>query len=346
MQRWMSAYWRCLLALGGVLLALLLHVGIFFAAYWLLRSGFELLGMDPSPLGNNPLVGWIFRVCGADQATSADLLAAALAASTAIGFFFAFQGLSNMRALYLAWRHCRRQGLTLEAQQATDRMIGTAVDLALCLLFVGLILAFDIHLFTFRAITDALGLDSIAGSPDILKWPSLTEVPEAAWLRTLVLLGAWAYVAMELIACWVLEKAIAHLGERRAVLEEIFQAGREDPSPETPQPQLEPETPRQWEPSKSGGHREDGERVLLPSGWQPTDATLSDREEGELPLQPSDQSERREEPTVEIIGAPGERVTLAEAKYNPRYVVDPQTRTVWLRSFYEAVRGDGQAAVA
>jgi hypothetical protein len=359
MQRIM-AYFGLVGALAGVALALAIHLAIFFAAFVLLREGVLFLGIPPTAMGGqDQLFGWVFRFLDAAEVTAVDVLAGAFALATAVLSLFAYRTLSRMRALYLARRECVRQGLDIGVQRATDNLGSAGADLLLGWVpLLALVLAFDYSLFHLRGVMEFLAINPSNAVQAPGAWEALHESSMGRIFDNLFRLGSWAYIAMEFGACMVLEKSLAHFLERGAVLtaalsEPALGAALPGNAPvnTVAYPRIGP-----LSQSRSGQSGSPGQAnvEVLPSldisgagTGRASTGVPSEGDGGGAPNSPvtTDASVATgADIPVEIIGSPGQKVTIADAQHDPQYMVDRETGTVWLRAYREAVLGSARSA--
>ena len=326
-----------------------LNFAEFLARYMSIKAALDFQGYEPFPLHADELAG---RVFGAffPEATLSHFYAIIVSAFITVGLFMVFHLCFSILQLTDDRRAFTAMG---DAQSARAALNLIVFDAAMAFAFlVPLILAilWDVDLFRYRSVANALGLDDPAAAPRMVEyWPAQLEKSGHLYAWDLTKTGAWGYVGVTAVSCLSLEyawrKTVRTWDRFAAAMEDLVRvpgedAGtafrNEDPGLQTDQPPQDekPATVRAAFPvvevippppcRGNGQSREAGDRVEV-SAEEPRKDT---------PAHGTAEDERERD----VIGAPGARVSLSAALADPaRYWVDGDTREVWDAGYRQAI---------
>jgi len=340
----------CGVAWWGLLDLLLVAfaVVIVFANYAGLRSAFALMGLDLTPLSEDPLLGGVFDAFGIGEATQADLYAGALAATVTSGEIWACHWVLRLLSLWRDRDHYRGQGEVI-----AGRYRG-AIEWAAVMALLGLVLLagavyWDLELFRLRAVMGSLGLDRPEQLWELQDWKALVSMPDAPYAVRLAWVTPIGYVCATAVAALELELAglrtLDAMARWQQSVVDLFAFDRDPDAMVPTAPDVEPrhaiEEPvglASADDPMGGAAR----RIASVAASLATAAPVEVPTPGPVvgPSTPATAPTAVESELAVLGGQAGDRVALAEALANPdRYVVDVESRRVWDRAYYEALHG-------
>lgn len=327
--------------------AVALNIWMALANYLSLCLTFEMLGLDTVPLGEDKLLGSFFAGMAAD-ASLVNLVAAGLAFVVTAGFFIL------VRQLLSTWDHWRQLRLQHQAgnqTQVTARRWLIANNLIWLVLFLSCVALFsvwDLEMFRFRAVLGAGQINDSATAVTVASWGKVLAESADVYAIGLAKVGMWGYLAVNLMACLILEFILVKARDKFDQWTQIVSSWwpSEDRAPfETGRPDEEVE---EGEPSAGFGNEAPAATEPLVDTPPPFQAPK---------LHPDAPVETIPEPAVgqadalaatrprgdlrDVLGgSPEERVTLDEALRNPvRYFVDIKNGLVWDRRHWDNLHG-------
>jgi|GEM_PF-6768879 len=330
----------------GLPFAVLLNLWMTLANYLSLALTFEMLGLDTVPLGEDKLLGSFFAGLAAD-ASLVNLIAASLACVVMAGFFLL------VRQVMQIWGHWKQLCLQRRAGNETEvaaRRWLIADNLLWLVLLLPLVVAFsiwDLEMFRYRAVLGAGQITETATAVTVATWGKLLTESADLYAITLAKVGMWGYLAVNLMACFVLEfvlvKARDKFSQMTAIASSWFEA--EDQAPvKTSRAEQDAE---RSEPSFVFGREEATATEPRVDAPQPFTAFQGPTLAPDAPVEtiPEPVVQEAEAPAPgqarrdlrEVVGGgPEERVTLEEALRNPdRYFVDIKNGLVWDRKHWD-----------
>jgi hypothetical protein len=327
----------------GLPLALLLNFWMTLANYLSLTLTFEMLGLDTVPLGEDKLLGSFFAGLAAD-ASLVNLIAASLACVVMVGFFLLVRQLLEMWGHWKQMRLQRQEGNETEVA-ARRWLIGD--NLLWLVLFLPLVACFsvwDLEMFRFRAVLGAGQITEAATAVTVATWGKVLTESADLYAITLAKVGMWGYLAVNLMACFVLEfvlvKARDKFSQMTAIASSWFDVEEQAPT-ETGLHEQEAQTREPGEPFGSADLSATEPQVDAPRPSQGPRLT-PDAPVETIPEPVVQQAEAQATGQVrrdlkEVVGGrPEERVTLEEALRNPdRYFVNIKNGLVWDRKHWD-----------
>lgn len=320
--------------------------------YLQLVAALSLLNTDGMPITEDRGMPWLAAIVPGD-ASLVEGMALLMSLGFAIGVFFTTRLVFELPAYVMALRQTNDT-------DARRTLAATAIHKAVVALGLGVLLGvtayFEFELFTLRAIANALGEDSATETVlNLAPWAQASAEYTQSYALWLARLLPRAYLGVVVIAAALLELSIADLGEKwdQCVGD------------------AESATAHEGEPLLEASDDEPSTAEMLPLNAEidPTDATVANTErtssgdagvrrapvEGPVESRSSENREVRfsdrvgasppapsvpvaggaTDQLVEIVGRPGERITLEDAQRDPTLRVDVATRRVWDREFEE-----------
>lgn len=353
--RVLQAIVRWLLAVCWTCTTLLATAVLFFGNFVVAWQAFVLLGFEPEPLLNVPLIGPLATAAGVGDAPLASLYAAVLTAAMA-GIVIGTVKLAT-ESLTLAL-DLRQAKLTRQADTTavTLKLIEALIWLVILAVPTVLVAQYDVSLFNVRLQSLLTGQEI----EDALKWTSEEVGRLGGFLADFAVHARWGYLAIIAGVAFVSEKAFQRASERWLVLgqtidtaiggaplNEAVNAAPQAPAatagPEAPRaPETEPQT--QSAPDTSMPHVEQGAQTPTADTGQRTRTGAATHRPVPPPPQAADPVSAPPPPpgpTVPVVWGPGEgrQMPLAEVERNlEEYVRDGSGRAWFRRSYYEQVR--------
>ena len=325
-----------------------LNFAEFLARYMSIKAALDFQGYEPFPLHADEMAG---RVFGAffPEATLSHFYAIIVSAFISVGLFTVFHLCFSILQLTDDRRAFTAMGDRESARAVLNLIVfDAAMAVAFALPLVMAIL-WDVDLFRYRSVANALGIDDPAAAPRVVEyWPSQLEKSGHLYTWDLTKTGAWGYVGVTAISCLSLEyawrKTVRTWDRFAAALEDLVRVPEGDTGTyRDGDPRLQVEQPSQEsQPAASrvaspivevippppcrgnGQSRESGDRVEISADEPRKDAPMHGISE--------DEQDR------DVIGAPGTKVSLSTALADPgRYWVDGDTREVWDAGYRHAL---------
>jgi hypothetical protein len=204
-----------LLWLALALVCLYVNVQVTIANYLGCKSALELQGYEMQPLRTDTLVG---QLLGSffGEATLAQFFALGVALVMSLSLFFLFNIAFGLFDLFEIRKE--HDDLT-QVRAANRRIILSVVKIAFILGFLYWAVSWDLDLFRFRSVAGAIA----AGEPEIdpLKvpsWANFVTTHDNLFVKELIGVGAWGYLAITALGCFLLEESFEKLTERWARL--------------------------------------------------------------------------------------------------------------------------------
>jgi hypothetical protein len=211
--------------------SLYVNVQVTIANYLGTKAALELQGYESQPLNTDSLVG---RLLGSlfGEATLAQFFALGVAIIEAMGLFLLFHigfGLSKLFEIrkenLLAQANAETTPLAeghdpaAEVRAANHRIVLSFVKLGCLVFLLYWAIRWDLDLFRFRSVADAMA----NGSPDINpmqipSWANFITANDHLFIKGLISIGAWGYLAITAVGCFLLEESFENLSERWARL--------------------------------------------------------------------------------------------------------------------------------
>jgi hypothetical protein len=220
-----------ILWLALALVCLYVNVQVTIANYLGCKSALELQGYEGQPLYTDSLVGQFLGSFFGD-ATLAQFFALGVSIVEALSLFFLFHigfGLFNLFEIRKENKLAKSDEQVLtssnehqsaaEMRAATHRIILSFVKIAFIVGFLYWAVRWDLDLFRFRSIAGALA----NGAPDVNplqvpSWANFVTTNDHLFIKGLVDVGAWGYLAITALGCFLLEESFENLTERWARL--------------------------------------------------------------------------------------------------------------------------------
>jgi hypothetical protein len=214
-----------------VLVSLYVNVQVTIANYLGCKAALELQGYESQPLSSDSLVGRLLGSLFGD-ATLAQFFALGVAIIEALGLFLIFNigfGLSKLFEIRRENRRALEEAETTpiaeghdpaaEVRASSHRIVLSYVKLACLGVMLFFAINWDLDLFRFRSVADALA----NGSPEITpmqipSWVNFVSTNDHLFVKGLISIGAWGYLAITAIGCFLLEESFENLSERWARL--------------------------------------------------------------------------------------------------------------------------------
>lgn len=217
------------LALAAV--SLYVNVQVTLANYLGCKAALELQGYESQPLYTDSLVG---RLLGSlfGNATLAQFFALGVSIVEALGLFLLFNigfGLSKLFEIrkenLLAMNNAETPGLidrhdaAAEVRAANHRIVLSFVKLGCLIFLLYWAISWDLDLFRFRSMADAMANGSPEINPmQIPSWVNFVTANDHLFIKGLISIGAWGYLAITAVGCFLLEESFQNLSERWARL--------------------------------------------------------------------------------------------------------------------------------
>lgn len=343
----MRSFFGWLFTIPFVLAMGLLNLIMALANYLSLCLTFEMVGLDTVPLGDDKLLGPFFVGLAAD-ASLVNLIAAGLACVVTAGFFVL------VRLLLSKWEHWKQ--LRLHQQEGnraevTARRWLIGDTLLWLVLLVPCVVAFsvwDLEMFRYRAVLGAAQVVDTADAVSVPAWSKVQAEAHDVYAIALAKVGMWGYLAVNLMACLLLEfsllKARKRVHEMTTIVGSWFDSGEQEPGAAD---SLQSDEDHFEAPARYGS---DEPLVVEPLAETPRafqgptinpDApieTIPETVVRQPEAMPADQP--RGDHKVVLGGRTDERVTLEDALQNPqRYFVDIRSGLIWDREHWESLHG-------
>lgn len=220
-----------LLWLALALVCLYVNVQVTIANYLGCKAALELQGYEGQPLYTDSLLGQFLGSFFGD-ATLAQFFALGVAIVEALSLFFLFHigfGLFNLFEIRkenkLAANDEQRSNVgndhnaAAEVRAATRRIILSIVKISFLVGFLYWAVRWDLDLFRFRSIADAIANGSPEVNPlQIPSWANFVTANDHLFVKALIEVGAWGYLAITALGCFLLEESFENLTERWARL--------------------------------------------------------------------------------------------------------------------------------
>jgi hypothetical protein len=331
----------------GLPVGVALNLWMTLANYLSLALTFEMLGIDTVPLGDDKLLGPYLSGLAAD-ASLVNLIAASLACVVMVGFFLLVRQLLAMWGHWKQLRLHRQEGNETEVA-ARRWLIGeNLLWLGLLMPLVALFSFWDLEMFRYRAVLGAGQINDTATAVTVATWGKVLTESSDLYAITLAKVGMWGYLAVNLMACVVLEFALVKARDKfdqmTAIASSWFEV-EEQPPVETGLHEAEVE---RREPGAGFGSEEsratepqvDASRPFQGPTLTP-DAPVETIPEPVVRQAEAQAAGRPRGDLRDVLGGrPEERVTLEEALRNPdRYFVDIKNGLVWDREHWESLHG-------
>lgn len=331
----------------GLPVAVALNLWMTLANYLSLTLTFEMLGIDTVPLGEDKLFGSFLAGLVAD-ASLVNLIAASLACVVMVGFFLLVRQLLEMWGHWKQLRLQRQEGNATEVA-ARRWLIGeNLLWMTLLLPLVACFSVWDLDMFRFRAVLGAGQINDTATAVTVATWGKVLTESADLYAITLAKVGMWGYLAVNLMACFVLEfvlvKARDKFNHMTAIASSWFEVEEQAPT-ETGlhEQEVERRVPRDAFGSEESAATEP--QVDAPRPFQgPTltpDAPVETIPEPVVRKAEVQAATRPRGDHRDVLGGrPEESVTLEEALRNPdRYFVDIKNGLVWDREHWNSLHG-------
>jgi hypothetical protein len=318
--------------------------------YLQLVAAFSLMNTDGMPIAEDRGMPWLAAIVPGD-ASLVEGMALLMSLGFAIGVFFTTRLVFELPAYVMALRQTSDPDARLT-------LVATAIQKAVVALGLGALLGvtayFEFELFTLRAIANALGEDSATDTVlNLAPWAQASAEYSQSYALSLARLLPRAYLGVVVIAAALLELSIADLSEKwdqcvgdpESTAEDegepLREASDEPAAAEVLplNPEIDPvDATAPEEQEAAFGH--EGVRVPVEEPVQSTssegrEVRFSDRVDANPPASAVPAVEGPTDQLVEIVGRPGERITLEDAQKDPTLRVDVATRRVWDREFEE-----------
>lgn len=201
------------LALAAV--CIYVNVQVTIANYLGCKSALELQGYEMQPLHTDTLVG---RLLGGlfGEATLAQFFALGVALVMSLSLFFLFNTAFGLFELYQIRKEHEDP---TQVRAANRRIVLSLVKMGFLLGFLYWAVCWDLDLFRFRSAAGALS----KGEPQIdplavPSWADFVTTYNHNFVNELIVVGAWGYLAITALGCFLLEESFVKLSERWARL--------------------------------------------------------------------------------------------------------------------------------
>lgn len=212
------------------IVSLYMNVQVTIANYLGSKAALELQGYESQPLYTDSLVGRLLGSLFAD-ATLAQFFALGVAIVQALGLFFLFNIAFGLSKLF----EIRKENLlamkvdtsdvgdevdrAAEVRAANHRIVLSFIKIGCLLFLLYWAISWDLELFRFRSVAAALA----NGSPEINpmhvpSWVSFVTTNDHLFVKNLIGIGAWGYLAITSLGCFLLEASFENVSERWARL--------------------------------------------------------------------------------------------------------------------------------
>lgn len=311
--------WLCLL-----LIALAANVWSTLEHYIAARNALELVGTEQSPLGRDPLMGELLSGV-IPRATQPAAMALTIAVCVGLGLLYVvLQGFTLVT--YLAVRHDASQaGDASQVRAANQHLLSQGLPWLASIVALGLVLAWEWHLFRFRTVASALVVEGVEATGQAAVLMGDTH------LARLTNWGAWGYLACAFAAALMLEITARRAHTEWELFLEATAGGSTDPMLDEA---VEPEVPAETVPGDAADATSTAAAgPVEDNAAEPPVAATPSTAQGPM----AGGTEGRE--GLPVIGSEPPRVVslaqaLADAK---RYHVDPEEGQVWDRSYWLAL---------
>ena len=352
--------------IGIAAAALFVNFLVVTSNYLACKTSFELLNFEGFELGKDTLVGGVFEAFFA-RATLAQLYALTVALTVAGGLFLMFRLLFHTGELVSDRQAYKAAGDMTSAAIANHMILKNVVMVAVFAVPVGFAINWDIDLFRYRSVANAMNIDdAVEATRSLRSWSLQLKEHADLFAWSLARWGAWGYVGVTGLACLCLEVSLVKIRESWAKLLSAFDetdaALAAAPAPEfygydeQGLPVQDPRVPIAYDTAgnpvglpatdatTAGGtttrmktpvvediHRADD--LSDTNGQQLDQGLQTNVGEPWAALRTIDPARAAHGPTerFDVIGGrAGERVSLDEALAHPeRFFVDPDSHEVW-----------------
>jgi hypothetical protein len=211
--------------------SLYVNVQVTIANYLGTKSALELQGYESQPLNTDSLVG---RLLGSlfGEATLAQFFALGVSIVEALGLFLFFHIAFGLAKLFeIRKENLRAQANTettpiaeghdpaAEVRAANHRIVLSFVKIGCVSLLLYFAISWDLDLFRFRSVAAALANGTPEITPmEVPSWVNFATQNDHLFVKGLIGIGAWGYLAITAIGCFLLEESFENLSERWARL--------------------------------------------------------------------------------------------------------------------------------
>ena len=213
------------------IVSLYMNVQVTIANYLGSKAALELQGYESQPLYTDSLVGRLLGSLFAD-ATLAQFFALGVAIVQALGLFFLFNIAFGLSKLF----EIRKENLVpiidsdargvsdevdraAEVRAANHRIVLSFIKIGCLLFLLYWAISWDLELFRFRSVADALANGSPEVNPmQVPSWVNFATANDHLFVKHLIGIGAWGYLAITALGCFLLEVSFENVSERWARL--------------------------------------------------------------------------------------------------------------------------------
>jgi hypothetical protein len=352
---------RWALAVGWIAVTLLATTMLFFGNFVVAWQAFVLMGFEPEPLSQIPMLGPIAVAAGIGKAQLASLYAAALTAAMAVTVISACKFGNDALTLFFDMRQTRLEDAV--SPVAVIRLWETVAAFAVAAVLAGVVARYDVALFSLRLEALVTGMNDVKES---VHWLPDSVARLGGYLAEFAARAQWGYLAVIAGVAYTTEKAFQRASERWLVIGQTIDAVILAPSATQPAAGATPLLPARapvGEPAPGIVEPPVGvpPPFAPPDVEEPTPYTPgapaapfvepAPQPPAYGPVGPGPSQEPHRGPRVRVICGPGEtrEVPLHEVERDPaQYVRDGSGRAWFLRTYYDELYGatpqrDGQS---
>jgi hypothetical protein len=358
----MENFNRMIRTTGWVVVQLFILTLLFCGNVWLIYTNFAALKVsfeynkyDTTPLGEDPLTGFIWDSLGLYNVTIADMLAAAMAFFVGFLCFVISHHAYIMIRLLLERREYARTNDTALTEQANAAITRNLADIFLTLIPLIPLAIWDIQQFRFRTIVPLLGMEA---TPEAVKnWEIVLKDHGNLFAVQLVRFGAWAYLFLIIGAGLLFEHWLNYVREAFIRWGAAIQAWYEHITGTTATdansgnqgaPQAVQVNRVVTQPETQNAFVNNTEQTEeYAAQEQRSHVNTVDKGNGNIewpekpavePVYTATTAEQNTDEEISVYGAPGEKVMFSVAASDPESYYIDEMRRVWKRGFESAAK--------
>ena len=342
---------RWLLAVGWIALTLSVTVLLFFGNFVVAWQAFKLMGFEPYPLSQIPLLGTFANAMGVGSAELASLYGAVLTAAMALTVIGACKLANDTVTLFFDVRQAKLAGVAGPA--AVVKLQETAIYLTVATILAVLVARYDVSLFALRLEALVTRLQDIKGA---VAWAPQPVERLGAYLADFGSRAQWGYLAVIVGVAYTTEKAFQRASERWLVFVQALDNAIDESSSSNPAASAAHAMTDTGTIPTTGNARTESTSAEEPRlADEPiaaeTSAHTEPRPVEPAPAPPADDPASHgavpppnRGPLVRVICGPGltREMPLRDIERNPDYVRDGSGREWFLRSYYENFSTDAR----